>query len=55
MKAIKLFYLVVVIYLLYYSAAMLHRLLGDDAIPIFVSVGILLVLRVLVVYAKLKD
>jgi hypothetical protein len=54
MRALKLFYLVVCIYLLYYCAAMLYRLLGEDAIPIFVSVGILFILRGVVAYLLLK-
>lgn len=55
MRALKLFYLVVCIYLIYYCAAMLHRLLGEDAIPIFVSVGILFICRVIVAYMILKE
>lgn len=45
MKVLYIFYILVVIYAVYYSCYMLYRILGDDAIPLFVSFGLLFVIK----------
>lgn len=55
MKAIKLIYLVVLLYFVYYACCMAYRVLGDDSIPLFVSGGILFVLRWIGNIIVLKD
>ena len=55
MKALKLFYFIIWIYFVYYACYMIYRVLGDDAIPLFVAGGLLLVIRLLVGYACYKE
>ena len=48
MKALMFFYIVIWIYATYYACYMLYRLLGDDAIPLYVSFGLLALIRFIV-------
>ena len=54
MKALQILYLLVFIYATYYSCYMLYRLLGDDAIPLYVSFGILFVIKWQEIYLRNK-
>lgn len=54
MKALMFFYIVIWIYAIYYTCYMLYGLLGDDAIPLFVSFGLLFLIKWIVNYNKIK-
>lgn len=54
MKALIFFYLLVKLYIVYYSACMIYRLLCDDAIPLFVAFGLLFVIKWGINVVKIK-
>ena len=54
MKVLMFFYVVIWIYAVYYAGYMIYRLLGDDAIPLFVAFGLLFVIRWIVNYNNIK-
>ena len=54
MKALIFFYLIIWLYASYYTCYMVYRILGDDAIPLFVSFGMLLIIRWILNYKKIK-
>lgn len=54
MKALIFFYIIIWIYATYYACYMLYRLLGDDAIPLYVSFGLLALIRFIVSYESRK-
>lgn len=45
MKALRFFYIIVWIYAVYYAAYMIHKVIGEDAIPLFIAFGLLFVMR----------
>ena len=45
MKVLMFFYVVIWIYAVYYSCYLLHRLLGNDATPLFVAFGLLFAIK----------
>ena len=50
MKALLVFYIIVWIYACY----MLHNLLGNDAIPLYVSFGLLFLIKWIANYKAIK-
>ena len=54
MKAVMCLYVLIWIYAVYYACYMIYRLLGDDAIPLFVSFGLLFAIRCAVSYFKIN-
>lgn len=54
MKALIVLYIIVWIYTVYYVCYMLYRLLGDDAIPLYVSFGLLLLIKWIMNYKAIK-
>jgi len=54
MKALMVFYLVIWIYAVYYACCMIYKLLGDDAIPLFVAFGLLFLIKWLANYKLIK-
>ena len=54
MKILIFFYIAIWIYTTYYACYMLYRLLGNDAIPLYVSFGILFLIKWIVKYKKIK-
>lgn len=54
MKALAVFYIMVWIYAVYYACYMLYKLLGDDAIPLYVSFGLLFLIRWIMNYKTIK-
>ena len=50
MKVLMFFYVVIWIYAVYYAGYMIYRLLGDDAIPLYVSFGLLFLIRCIMSY-----
>ena len=54
MKALTLFYFIVWLYAIYYAGYMIYELLGDKSIPLFISLGILFILKWVIGYVKLK-
>ena len=52
MKILIFFYIAIWIYVTYYACYMLYRLLGNDAIPLYVSFGILFLIKWIVKYKK---
>ena len=54
MKALLVFYIIVWIYAVYYGCYMLYNLLGDDAIPLYVSFGLLFLIKWIANYKAIK-
>lgn len=54
MKALIFFYIIICLYASYYTCYMVYRVLGDDAIPLFVSFGMLFIIRCFLNYKKIK-
>ena len=54
MKALKLIYFIVWIYAIYYAGYMIYELLGDKATPLFISIGILFVIKWVVSYLIIR-
>lgn len=55
MKALKFFRFIIWIYFVYYACYMIYKVLGDDAIPLFVAGGLLFVLNRIILYKTLKN
>jgi hypothetical protein len=53
MKILLFFYIVIWVYATYYACYMLYRLLGDDAIPLYVSFELLLLIKWIINYKKM--
>ena len=54
MKALLVFYIMVWIYAIYYACYMLYNLLGDDAIPLYISFGLLFLIKCITNYKAMK-
>lgn len=55
MKALKVFYFFIWIYFVYYACYMIYKVLGDDAIPLFVAGGLLFVINRIIWYKVIKS
>ena len=55
MKALKFFHFIIWIYFVYYACCMIFNVLGNDAIPLFVSGGLMFVLNRIILYKTLKN
>ena len=54
MKVLMFFYVVIWVYTVYYSCYLLYRLLGNDAIPLFVAFGLLFAIKWIANYSSLR-
>lgn len=54
MKVLMFFYVVIWIYAVYYFCYLLYRLLGNDAIPLFVAFGLLFAIKWVANYSSLR-
>ena len=55
MKVLMSFYVVICGYTVYYSCYLLYRLLGNDAIPLFVAFGLLFTIKWIANYLNLRE
>ncbi len=55
MKALQILYLLVWFYAVYYACYMLYKLLGADAIPLYICAAILFVIKWIVNIVRLRE
>ena len=54
MKALMFFYIVIWLYAIYYSCYMLYKVLGEEAIPLYIAFGLLFLIKWIVNYNRIK-